>query len=89
MKKGFTLIEMIGVMVILSLLLLFALPNVINYVKKGGETKDKAIKEIIYEATKKYMDDNKNQFKRDVNNTYCISLNELANEGYLESPMIL
>ena len=44
MKKGFTLIEMIGVMVILSLLMLFAMPNVINYIKKGGDTEDKIVK---------------------------------------------
>ena len=89
MKKGFTLIEMIGVMVILSLLLLFVMPSVINYIKKGGDTKDTVVKTMIFEAARKYIDDNKNMFKKDVKNTYCISLYTLANEGYIESPVTL
>ena len=89
MKKGFTLIEMIGVMVILSLLLMLVMPNVINYIKKGGDIKDSATKEILYTAAKKYMKDNKNEFKEDKNNTYCIKVNTLSNEGYVESPITL
>ena len=89
MKKGFTLIEMIGVMVILSLLMLFAMPNVINYIKKGGDTEDKVVKTMIYEASKQYITDNQKMFKKDSKNTYCISLNTLATEGYIESPITL
>ena len=89
MKKGFTLIEMIGVMVILSLLLAFVMPNVINYVKKGGDIKDKATKEILYTAAKKYMKDNKGDFKEDIHNTYCINIKDLSEQGYVESPIIL
>ena len=89
MKKGFTLIEMIGVMVILSLLMAFAMPSIINYIKKGGDTKDKVVIEMIYDAAKNYVSDNKNMFKKDENNTYCISLYTLASEGYIESPMTL
>ena len=89
MKKGFTLIEMIGVMVILSLLMTFAMPSIINYIKKGGETKDIVVKEMIYDAAKNYISDNKNMFKKDEKNTYCISLYTLASEGYIESPITL
>lgn len=89
MKKGFTLIEMIGVMVILSLLLLLVMPNVINYIKKGGDIKDKATKEILYTAAKKYMEDNKEDFKKDKYSTYCIKVNTLSSEGYIDSPMTL
>ena len=89
MKKGFTLIEMIGVMVILSLLMLFAMPNVINYIKKGGDTEDKIVKTMIYEASKQYITDNQKVFKKDNKNAYCISLNTLATEGYIESPIKL
>ena len=89
MKKGFTLIEMIGVMVILSLLILFATPNVINYIKSGGETKDKVVETMIFEATKQYIIDNQSMYKKDSKNTYCISLNTLASEGYVESPIKL
>ena len=35
------------------------------------------------------MKDNKTYFKKDEKNTYCISLNVLAQEGYLESPITL
>ena len=89
MKKGFTLIEMIGVMVIISLLLLLVMPNIINYIKKGGDIKDKATKEILYTAAKKFMEDNKEDFKKDKYSTYCIKVNILSNEGYIDSPMTL
>ena len=89
MKNGFTLIEMIGVMVILSLLMAFAMPNIINYIKKGGDTKDTVVKTLVYDAASKYIDDNKKIFKQDKKNIYCISVYTLAKGGYVESPIVL
>ena len=39
MKKGFTLVELLGVIVILSLLMLIVFPNVLSVIKKSNEDK--------------------------------------------------
>lgn len=79
-KKGFTLVELLGVMVIFVILALVSLPILINKVKKSENTLDAATKTIIYTATKLYVTDN---FNYSVGDIYCVSLQTLKEKGYL------
>lgn len=86
MKRGFTLIELLGVIVILSVIVVIVMPNVINTIKKTNRQSDIYISNMIYSALDKYMNDY-NVFEEKDNNTYCININELTSNGYLNSPI--
>lgn len=81
MKKGFTLIEMIAVILLVGLLTIFAIPAVVNQVGKKSEEVDNVTKKIIYSAAELYVQ------QRDIviTDKYCeITLQKLIDEGYLD-----
>lgn len=88
-KDGFTLVELLGVMVILTLLMLFAFPKIINQVKSSTNSTDEFTEKLIYNAVDLYLDDNKNMFVKDSEINYCIPLNTLVDNGYLKGPIKL
>ena len=83
MKKGFTLAELIGVVIILALISLLAFPPILNSIRKTkGELSD-ASKEILYNATSLYVSENLNDFPKTNGNTFCVTLNTLVTNEYL------
>ena len=83
MKKGFTLAELIGVVIILALIALLAFPPILNSIRKTkGELSD-ASKEILYNATSLYVSENLNDFPKHKGNTFCVTLNTLVTNEYL------
>lgn len=58
MNKGYTLIELLGVILILTLLTLLVVPNVVNSIKKSGSNSDELMSNMIKSAAKLYMSDN-------------------------------
>lgn len=80
MKKGFTLIELVGTIVILSLALLIVVPVVTNNVKKGMQNADKDTKASIELAAKNWAIDNMGT----VGTGYCVTVINLQNNGYLD-----
>lgn len=83
MKKGFTLVEMMAVILLIGLLTAFAIPAVVNQVGKKSEEVDKLTEEIIYSASELYINDKNVSISE--NESYCkITLQTLINEGYLD-----
>ena len=82
-NKGFTLIELIGTIVILSLLLLIISPLVTRSVKKGTKNADDQAKDNIELAAKNWKSDNKGSSQE------SITVEELINEGYLDNEVKL
>lgn len=80
-KKGFTMIELLAVIVLLASIALIVTPLVTNSVKKGEETLNKQTKSNIVAAGKNWFNDNKDKI---VNNN-CVSVNTLVDNGYLDS----
>ena len=54
--KGFTLAELLGVIVVIGLLLLLIIPAIINGVSSREDEVEAAQNEIIFEATAEYLD---------------------------------
>ena len=91
-KNGFTLVELIGTILILSLMMLIIIPVVSKSMKSGIEDADKKAKANIELAAQNYVADNGlNEFTASNSNTkkisdssYCITISHLQNNGYLE-----
>lgn len=84
-KNGFTLVELLVVIILIAAIVLLALPNITNSVKNYSINVDKTTFNIIKEATKLYISDNENLFEKRSENTYCITLNELIEKDYLKN----
>lgn len=88
-NNGFTLVELLGVIIILALLITLVFPSIINSVKSSGEKTDKLTLEMIYNASDLYISNHKDNFKKVNGNKYIISLEELVAEDLLASPIKL
>lgn len=81
MKKGFTLVELIAVVVLMALIALIVFPNILNsFIEKKQEISNYK-KDLIYNATELYMSDKLNTYPQDVGATYCILLSTIDREG--------
>ena len=86
MNKGFTLMELLGVLVILSLLMIILVPNVLEQINnKKGEVSE-AQTETILAATELYIDENPNVFYPGYKG--CISFDTLQDNGKLSKALI-
>lgn len=85
-SKGFTLIEMLAVLVIIILLTSAIVPSLINLIARNKNKLSNQTKDLIYSATELYLSENNNYSKLE-NNTYCISISTLVNDGKLNSPI--
>ena len=77
-NKGFTLIELIGTIVILALILLIVTPIITRSIKNGVSNSDEQVKANIVLAAKNWASDHKGQLPTKV------YVSTLQNEGYLD-----
>lgn len=81
-NKGFTLIELIGTLVILSLMLLIVTPLVTKNLRTSLKKTDIQTKENIKLAAKNWMSDHKEEVNQ-------IKVSKLIEEGYLDDEVKL
>lgn len=87
-KKGFTLVELLAVIVILAVVSVIVFPNISSIIISSKQTlHDDQIKDILVSGEKWATDNNKYLDKYHINYTY-ISLSDLQNMGYLEKEEI-
>ncbi len=83
-KNGFTLAELLGVIVILAAVALIAFPPIINQIKKSRGELDQALNSLLLTASKQYLEER----NMDTDGTsYCIKLNVLVSDGKLVDPI--
>lgn len=87
MKKGFTLVEMIAVILIMALISITVLPSILNQVSNKTEEISEASEQVIFAALSNYLNNKKITYPKNAGNTYCITLNELVQNGELTSPI--
>ena len=87
MKKGFTLAELLGVIVIVSVLALLVLPPVINQIRRQRTKIDETTLKVLGEATYLYMDSNKDAYPINPTTNYCITLQQLADANVISVPI--
>ena len=76
MKKGFTLVEMLGVIVILSLLILITYTGAITMNRKAKEKEFEDYKKTLYMAYETHIKSN----NLEIEDNMSISVTELVNE---------
>lgn len=86
-KNGFTLAEMLGVIIILALLALVVFPTVANLIKSS---KDKSYQEqvnYITDAASNWIVENASTLSK--TGYKCLSVADLKSSGFLESKSII
>lgn len=84
-NKGFTLLELLGVIIILAILVTLAFPSVINFIKSSTAKKDKIINDLIISAAESYINDNSDNLYITSGSNYCVTVDELVETQYLNS----
>ncbi|HHU18797.1 MAG TPA: type II secretion system protein [Bacilli bacterium] len=75
-EKGFTLVELLAVIVILGIIVAIAIPAIGKVIEKAEEDADKAEVTMIIDAARLY------DLQNDA--TYPVSVGTLISEGYLD-----
>ena len=90
MKKGFTLVELLGVVVVLSIVLILAVPTIINTFRRTNQNEFDAYVKNLKVAAENYVERNRNFFEQlnyDGGRAF-ISIKQLENEGLIRNSVI-
>jgi prepilin-type N-terminal cleavage/methylation domain-containing protein len=85
-KKGFTLIELLAVIIVLGVILTIALPNIIYIISKARRDACEKQKDLIIDATRKYVLQNEKNIIW-TSNVTTIYLSDLQNSNILSNPL--
>lgn len=80
MKKGFTLIEMLGVIILLTVIMVVVAPSLIGTLQNTDNKRWDAFKSNLKLATENYIVDHKELSSDSVS----VNLDDLLNENYIE-----
>lgn len=82
-NKAFTLIELLGTIIILGVLVLVAFPPLLNQIRKTKSEISDATEKLIIDASKDYVQNNENNYETIEGITYCINISTLTEQNYL------
>lgn len=83
MKKGFTLVELLASIVLLGLLMMVSYPKIIEMVENKNEEIDESKQTLIYSAVDTYINNNLNDYPKDIGAKYCFSIDFLDKENLI------
>lgn len=87
-NKGFTLVELLAVIVILLAISVIAIPNITASLERNKNKMSESQKKLIASSAELYISENKNAityYSSFVAGTCCLSINTLESMGYLSS----
>lgn len=88
-RRGFTLVEVLAVVIILSVLSIMVIPNVSEYVAQGKDEYNKSLKKTLTLAGKNFYSDNKVRIPKPVGVvTDFVTANELSSQNYLTGSFV-
>lgn len=87
-KKGFTLVEFLGVFIILIILGVLVSQVVFNNIKKSNENLEKSAESLIISAARDYVSLNENNYPKTANAKYCIDYDLLSGSQLINDNML-
>ena len=82
-KKGFTLVELLAVIVILAIILVIAIPQIMNTIKAARlKTMESSAKLIASKAEKEFVENNMNKTDRDYQVINCNEIVKISSDEY-------
>ena len=84
-KKGFTLVELLAVIVLLTMVGVFSVSVILEKNDEKRDQIDSATKELIITAAKNYVSKNSASFEPKSGNTYCLDLKEVLTKEEIEN----
>lgn len=89
MKKGFTLVELLGVIAIIGIMALITVPIITNNLKSASKTDYEKFKNNLYLAAETYIENNSEKYNLNEPDDFVfIELQELVNNEYLNKKTI-
>ena len=82
-KKGFTLVELIGVLILIGLIALIAIPSVDYIIKKTKDNAYERTKDTLKDGLRNWVTDNKELIYED-GEEIILTLADLKEQGYVE-----
>lgn len=83
MRRGFTLVELLAVIVLLGLVSLIAFPRILESMDKTNQKIDESKRKLLYQGTERYLSKEENSYPKQEGNTFCISPKILEEENYI------
>ena len=87
-KKAFTLVELIGVITVIGLISILVAPTIINQIKNNQNKIDSVTERLIFSATDLYLDTKQNDYPKNSGSVYCLTLQDLVDDGKLVEPIL-
>ena len=87
-KKGFTLAELLGVIVILGLIVLVAFPAILDTIKTNKDNISEATAQIIFSGADIYVNNHLNEYKPIEDQKYCIKIQTLIDDEKVPANII-
>ncbi len=88
MKKGFTLVELLAVILILSLIAAIAYPIVMSSLRDAKRSASDSQKKLVIEAASYWVSDHDNLLSDEVGNVYVLTINALKEGNYLSDAIL-
>lgn len=88
MKKGFTLVELLAVLVILGVITLVAVPNVIKTNQQSAEQNYEEFKKTIENAAEVYMETHIDKKPKNNADTVTVTVSDLKEYGFINRNLI-
>ena len=86
-KKGFTLVELLGTIVIIALISVLIVPRIVNWYSNSTDSYEELNDELIIEAARIYIDEHQEDRENIKNGTvpvFYISMQQMINYGCLD-----
>lgn len=91
MKKGFTLVELLAVMILLGIISLIAIPSISKILNRSREKAYESTKKELIKAAKKYAAEHTSQLPiQELNSAEkCLRINDMVKNGYINEDEVI